>query len=90
MRDFHGFTVGHYLILQLNTAAYVAFDSNMNIMVNVTYPDQFKTILGSCTVVLTQSGGKPVNEILSKKDKKGINSLAVYFLNLNINIVLLL
>ena len=68
MRDFNGFTVGRYLILQLNTSAYVAFDSDMNILVNVTYPDRLKTTLGSCTVVLAESGGNSIMKFRLEKD----------------------
>jgi hypothetical protein len=73
MRDFHGFTVGRNLILQLNNSAIVAFDSDMNILVDVKYPDRLKTILGSCSVVLPQSG----NDVNNKNNNNLFNVVQV-------------
>ena len=55
MRDFRGFAIDKYLFVQLNTSLYLAYDSEQERFIgNVTYPDQLKEILGSCTVVPSQ------------------------------------
>ena len=55
MRDFHGFTVDKYLFVQLSTGLYLAYDSEQKLFkANLTYPEELKWILGSCTVVTNQ------------------------------------
>ena len=55
MRDFQSFTVGRYLLFQLNSSNYLAFDPETKIATPVRTPEGLNTTLGFCNVVLTTS-----------------------------------